>query len=68
MQVVGGPDLIRQLLRAGLVDELRVDVMPVILGTGMRLFENVASARLALVKRAVDEVGERTSLTFRVER
>ncbi len=32
--VVGGMDVIRQLLHAGLVDELRVDVMPVLLGAG----------------------------------
>ena len=68
VQVVGGPDVIRQLLRAGLVDELRVDVMPVVLGRGLRLFENLASARLALEKLRVQEVGERTSLVYRVLR
>ena len=36
--VVGGVDLTRQLLEESLVDELRVDVMPVILGAGLRLF------------------------------
>ena len=39
VQVVGGPNLIQQLLDAGLVDELRVDVMPVVLGGGLRLLE-----------------------------
>ena len=68
VQVVGGPDVIRQLLRAGLVDELRVDVMPVVLGSGQRLFENLSSARLALEKLSVHEAGERTSLAFRVAR
>jgi dihydrofolate reductase len=68
VQVVGGPDVIRQLLRAGLVDELRIDVMPVVLGRGLRLFENLASARLALEKTGAEEIGERTSLTFRVDR
>ena len=68
VQVVGGPDVIRQLLRAGLVDELRVDVMPVVLGDGQRLFENLSSARLALEKVSVEEVGERTSLTYGVVR
>jgi dihydrofolate reductase len=37
--VVGGPNLIQQLLRAGLVDELHVDVMPLLLGDGLPLFE-----------------------------
>ena len=46
VQVVGGPPgLIQQLLREGLVDELRVDVMPVILGAGLRLLENVEGVR-----------------------
>ena len=68
VQVVGGPDVIRQLLRAGQVDALRVDVMPVVLGRGLRLFENLASARLSLEKTGVEEVGARTSLTYRIVR
>ena len=62
--VVGGVDLSRQLLEAGLVDELRVDVMPVLLGAGLRLFEGTGP--LALEKLGVDDVGARTSLRFRV--
>jgi dihydrofolate reductase len=62
--VVGGVDLNRQLLAAGLVDELRVDVMPVLLGAGLRLFEDTGP--LALEKLGVDDVGARTSLRFRV--
>jgi dihydrofolate reductase len=67
VQVVGGPDLIRQLLRAGLVDELRVDVMPVLLGAGLRLFE-AGLPPVRLEKIGVEEVGARTSLGFRVVR
>jgi dihydrofolate reductase len=62
--VVGGADLTRQLLAAGLVDELRVDVMPVLLGAGLRLFEDTGP--IALEKLGVDEVGARTTLRFRV--
>ena len=62
--VVGGPDLIHQLLTAGLVDELRVDVMPVLLGAGLPLFSGTRP--LALDKLSVEEVGDRTSLRFRV--
>ncbi len=35
----GGADVIRQALRAGVVDVLTVSVAPVILGSGKRLFE-----------------------------
>jgi dihydrofolate reductase len=66
VQVVGGPSLIGQLLDAGLVDELRVDVMPVLLGAGLRLFEDGALERVRLEKIGVQEVGARTSLAFRV--
>ena len=66
VQVVGGPAVIQQLLRQGLVDELRVDVMPVLLGGGLRLFESLEAVRLE--KLLVDEVGARTSLAFRVIR
>ncbi|WP_346281174.1 dihydrofolate reductase family protein [Pseudonocardia sp.] len=62
--VIGGADLTRQLLAADLVDELRVDVMPVLLGAGLRLFERTGP--LVLEKLGVDEVGARTSLRFRV--
>jgi dihydrofolate reductase len=62
--VVGGAQLNRQLLDAGLADELRVDVVPVLLGGGLRLFDGVAPARLE--KLRVDDVGQRTSMRFRV--
>jgi dihydrofolate reductase len=62
--VVGGVDLTRQLLAAGLVDELRVDVMPVLLGDGLRLFDGTGP--MTLEKLGVDDVGARTSLHFRV--
>ena len=56
--VVGGVDVIRQLLHTGLVDELRMDVMPVLLGGGLE--------SLRLERMGVEHVGARTSLGFRV--
>ena len=40
----GGVDTVRQYLRAGLVDELHVVVVPVLLGAGERLFDGVGGA------------------------
>ncbi|PZG17465.1 deaminase [Micromonospora craterilacus] len=37
--VAGGGSLVRQVLRAGLLDELELHVVPTLLGTGMRLFD-----------------------------
>jgi dihydrofolate reductase len=64
--VVGGVDVIRQLLHAGLVDELRVDVMPVLLGAGRRFLDDPSLAHVDLEKIGIVEVGARTSLRFRV--
>jgi len=66
VQVVGGVDVTRQLLEAGLADELRVDVMPVLLGGGLRLFAD-GLENVQLEKLDVQEVGSRTSLTFRIK-
>jgi dihydrofolate reductase len=42
VHVMGGADVIRQALDAGVVDELTIIVAPVILGGGKRLFEGFA--------------------------
>ncbi|TQN43019.1 dihydrofolate reductase [Blastococcus colisei] len=66
--VLGGADVTRQLLIAGLIDELRIDVMPVLLGGGRRLFDGVPPGAVCLEKLGVDEEGARTTLRFRVFR
>jgi dihydrofolate reductase len=38
-----GGDLVRQALNAGLVDEFTVTILPVLLGKGVRLFDDLAS-------------------------
>ena len=40
----GGPATVRQYLRAGLVDELHVAIVPILLGAGERLFDDVGPA------------------------
>ena len=67
VQVVGGVDVTRQVLEAGLADELCVDVMPVLLGGGLRLFKD-GLEHVQLEKLGVQEVGPRTSLTFRIKK
>jgi dihydrofolate reductase len=68
VQVVGGASVVQQLLGAELVDELRVDVMPVLFGGGLRLLENIDPERVQLEPIDVQTVGARTSLSFRVAR
>jgi dihydrofolate reductase len=44
--ILGGADAIRQYLAAGLIDELRLHIAPIILGGGERLLENVGEPEL----------------------
>lgn len=41
VRIGGGPNVIQQYLRAGLIDEMHLVVSPVVLGQGERLFEDV---------------------------
>ncbi len=45
---VHGADTIQQLLKAGLLDELSIDVVPLLLGSGVRLFDNLADVPVVL--------------------
>ena len=58
--------MIQQLLEAGLVDEFHIDVMPLFLGDGLRLFEHAALERIDLETIGVESVGQRTGLRFRI--
>ncbi len=48
VRIGGGASTIQQFLRAGLVDELHVVVVPILLGAGERLFDGVGDAIDAL--------------------
>jgi dihydrofolate reductase len=64
--VIGGASTIQQCLRAGLMDELLVGIMPGFLGSGPRFFDALAGAHIRLEKIRVVETGPRTDLLFRV--
>ena len=54
----GGAQAIQQYLAAGLLDELELHVVPVLLGDGARLFDNLGGAAIALEQvRAVEAPG-----------
>ena len=56
----------QQLLRAGLLDEINLNVTPVLLGGGVRLFDGVGPLELEQV-RVIESVGV-THVRYRVKR
>jgi dihydrofolate reductase len=65
--VIGGASTIRQCLKAGVAEELQVDVMPILLGGGLRLFEDIGLEPLRLERIRVAALpGGRTHLAFRI--
>jgi dihydrofolate reductase len=62
--IAGGATTINQYLAAGLIDELRLHIVPLTLGAGTRLFDGVPPLKLAQVKsRGTTSV---THMTYRV--
>lgn len=48
IHAVGGAKLVSSLMNAGVVDEVRLTVHPIVLGSGKPLFKDVESRRLTL--------------------
>jgi dihydrofolate reductase len=67
VNVMGGADVIRQALEAGLVDELTIITAPVVLGAGKRLFEGFSSS-LDLEHVGVRQSQYATFVEYRVTR
>jgi dihydrofolate reductase len=67
VHVMGGADVIRQALDAGLVDELSIIVAPVVLGGGKRLFEGFSKS-LDLEHLGVRQSAFATFIDYRVKR
>lgn len=66
--VVGGAQTAQQCLRAGLVDEIHIGIVPVFLGEGLRFFEPGSIEQMKLEQTRVFESPTRTDLWFRVVR
>lgn len=53
--VFGGASLVQSLLKARIIDELIIGIVPVILGKGIRLFDESLGVQLKLKKQTIDE-------------
>ena len=62
----GGANVAQQYLQAGLLDEMHLHIVPVLLGGGTRLFENVAPDAVGLEITRVVESPAVTHVTYSV--
>jgi dihydrofolate reductase len=67
VNVIGAASTAGQCLKTGLADELHVDIMPVLLGGGLRPFEGIDDGQVQLERFQVTELPSgRTHLRFRI--
>ena len=64
---VGAASIAQQCIRAGLLDEVHIDLVPVLLGSGVRLFDHL-EGQVELERTRVVEAPGVTHMTFRVVR
>jgi dihydrofolate reductase len=64
--VMGGADLGRQCIRAGLVDEISIHLVPVLFGSGMRMFDGDEHEHIQLEAIGVEPTPPATHMRFRV--
>jgi len=59
---------VQQCLNAGLLDEIHIDLVPFLLGDGVRLFEHLKAAPVALEDPQVSSGTGVTHLTYRIKK
>jgi len=64
--VMGGADLLRQYLAAGVLDEFTLTIAPVLLGAGKRLFDGIERTDLGFERTTVIESPYATHLRYEV--
>jgi dihydrofolate reductase len=64
--IMGGANIAAQFLKLGLVDEISIHLVPVLFGSGIRLFEHLDSAHVQLETKEVIETKEAIHLRFRL--
>jgi dihydrofolate reductase len=61
-----GANIMQQCLKAGLLDEIHIDLVPVLLGAGIRLFDNLGTEPVKLeTARVIEDTGV-THMQFRI--
>jgi dihydrofolate reductase len=63
---VGAASIAQQCIKLGLLDEIHIDLVPVLLGAGVRLFDHLGTGPIDLERMRVVEAPGVTHLTFRI--
>ncbi|MFP1625421.1 dihydrofolate reductase family protein [Streptomyces sp. 5K101] len=66
VDIAGGAHTVQQFLRAGLVDEFQLHVIPVLMGGGLRLFDHIGPQQRKLEPIRVVGTPRATHLKYRV--
>ncbi|SDZ80866.1 Dihydrofolate reductase [Thalassobacillus cyri] len=66
VQVMGGANTAQQCMKANLVDEILIHLVPVLLGKGIRLFDSLGPEKIHLEKVDVTEASDVTHLRYRI--
>jgi dihydrofolate reductase len=66
VNIMGGADIAQQYLRAGLVDEISIHLVPVLFGGGIRLFEQLGNEHIQLETMEAIHTAAATHLRYRV--
>lgn len=64
--VMGGADVARQVLTAGLADQIGIHLVPVLFGQGLRLFEDMGLGHVALAVADAVRTGTAVHMRFDV--
>ena len=66
VNIMGGADIAQQYLRAGLVDEISIHLVPVLFSGGIRLFEQLGNEHIQLETIEAINTAAATHLRYRV--
>jgi dihydrofolate reductase len=68
VSVMGGADIGQQYIKAGLVDELSIHLVPVLFGSGIPMFADLGETHIQLKPVQVIETPEAIHLRFRIRK
>jgi dihydrofolate reductase len=63
---INGGEMTRQCLEAGLLDGVQIDLVPVLLGGGQKLFPEVAGAPILLEQETITPDTKAVHLRYRI--